>query len=47
MCEAVSGGEPACFAPVVLRGSVFDLEDDGAVAGARIVGLDVNGAPGR
>jgi hypothetical protein len=43
-CELVEGGEPACFAPVVIRGQVFDLVDDGAVEGAHVVALDVNGA---
>jgi hypothetical protein len=44
VCETVQGGEPACFAPVLVRGQVFDLADDAAVAGAHIVALDVNGA---
>jgi hypothetical protein len=44
VCEAVQGGEPACFAPVVVRGEVFDLADGEAVADANIVALDVNGA---
>ncbi len=43
-CEVVEGGEPACFAPVVVEGRVFDLGDDGAVAGARVVALDANNA---
>ena len=45
VCEEVAGGEPACFAPVVARGDVFDLGDDAPVAGARIVALDLNGTP--
>src|SRR5688572_10818430 len=44
VCEAVTDGAPACFAPVVLHGDVFDLGDDAAVAGARVVALDVNRA---
>lgn len=44
-CEYVEGGEPTCYAPVVVRGSVFDLSDSAAVAGAHVVALDVNGAP--
>lgn len=44
VCERVQGGEPTCLAPVVVRGQVFDLLDDSAVAGARIVALDINGA---
>lgn len=43
VCEEVSGGEPACFAPVTVRGKVFDLGTGAAVAGATIVGLDANG----
>lgn len=46
VCEVVDGQEePACFEPVVVRGQVFDLGDDSAVAGARIVGLDANSSP--
>ncbi len=44
-CEVVTGGEPACFAPLVVRGEVFDLADDRAIDGARVVALDVNGSP--
>jgi hypothetical protein len=45
VCEVVEGGEPACFAPLVVRGRVFNLADDAAIEGARVVGLDPNGAP--
>lgn len=49
VCEVVSdGGEElgsACFAPLVVRGEVFDLGDDAPITGARVVALDVNGAP--
>jgi hypothetical protein len=44
-CERVEGGAPACFDPVVLRGTVFDLATDGAIAEARVVALDANRAP--
>ena len=44
VCELVVDGEPACFAPLVLRGSVTDLADDSAVEAARVVALDANGA---
>lgn len=44
-CEVVTGGAAACFAPVVVRGDVFDLADDRAIDGARVVALDVNGSP--
>lgn len=45
VCEVVTGGEPACFAPLVMRGDVFDISNDGAIEGARVVALDVNGTP--
>jgi len=46
VCENVAGGgTPACFAPLVVRGRVFDLADDSAIAAARVVPLDENGAP--
>jgi hypothetical protein len=46
VCEVVDGQEePACFEPVLVKGNVFDLGDDTAVAGARIVGLDANSSP--
>jgi hypothetical protein len=45
VCESVNGeGEPACFAPVVIRGRVFDTADDSGIGGASIVALDVNGS---
>ena len=43
-CENVEGAEPACFAPVVVRGQVSDLLDGDAVGDANVVALDVNGA---
>ena len=45
VCELVGGGAPACFAPVVIAGRVFDLASGGPIAGARIVAVDANGAP--
>jgi len=44
-CEPVTGGTPACFDPVVVTGRVFELAGDAAVAGARVVAIDANGAP--
>ena len=44
-CELVPSGEAACFAPVMLRGDVFDLADNSGINNARVVALDVNGAP--
>ncbi|RLB56641.1 MAG: hypothetical protein DRJ42_02745 [Deltaproteobacteria bacterium] len=44
VCEEVVGGMPACFAPIELRGRVFDASTDVGIADATIVALDVNGA---
>jgi hypothetical protein len=44
VCEEVEGGEPSCFAPVVVRGHVFDTSNQDAVEGAHIVARDANGA---
>src|SRR5688500_14105541 len=45
VCENVEGSEtPACFQPVLVRGDVFDLADDAAIEGARVVAIDVNRA---
>ncbi len=45
VCERVQGGEPACADPVEVQGVVFRLSDDAGILGARVVPLDVNGAP--
>ncbi|APR84045.1 Hypothetical protein A7982_09394 [Minicystis rosea] len=42
VCEEVPGDYPACFPPVTLGGQVFDLATKTPIAGARIVGRDVN-----
>lgn len=42
VCEAVVGGEPACFDPIRVTGRVFDGATDVGIADARIVALDVN-----
>lgn len=44
VCEEVQGGDPTCFAPVVVRGQVFDATTDAGIAGASVVALDANGA---
>lgn len=44
VCEEVEGGEPACFAPLVLRGRVFDTTTDDGIEGARVVARDANDA---
>lgn len=45
VCEWAQGGGTLCAAPVVLRGDVFELGEELPVEGARVVALDVNGAP--
>jgi hypothetical protein len=45
VCEEVADGSPACFAPVVLRGNVFDRADDSGIEGATVVALDANRSP--
>jgi hypothetical protein len=44
VCERTTGGDPACFDPVVLKGMVLDLATDAGVEGARVVAKDANGA---
>jgi len=44
-CEEVIDAEPSCFAPVVLRGNVFDQADESGIEGATVVALDANRAP--
>lgn len=45
LCETVQGGSPACFAPVLVRGTVADLTSQALLNGARVVALDANRAP--
>jgi hypothetical protein len=44
-CELVAGAGAACFAPVVVAGTVTDPIGLASVAGARVVALDANRAP--
>jgi hypothetical protein len=44
VCEEVEGGKAACFAPLIVSGRVFDLSNDAAIEGARVVARDANGA---
>ena len=44
VCEEVEGGKAACFQPLVVSGRVFDLSNDAAIEGARVVARDANGA---
>ncbi len=43
VCEEVASGMPACFAPVQIRGRVFDAANDAAIAGATVIAVDANG----
>jgi hypothetical protein len=45
VCEEVVAGEPACFAPLVLRGNVFDQSGGGGIQGATVVALDASRVP--
>jgi len=42
VCEEVAGGEPACFAPILIKGRVFDALDESAIEGAHVVARDAN-----
>ncbi len=44
VCEAHPDGQARCVAPLVIRGRVLDALDDGAVEGALVQAVDVNGA---
>ena len=44
ICEEVMGGEPACFAPLFVRGRVLDARTLRGIAGARVLAVDANGA---
>lgn len=43
VCEAVEGAEPACFAPIVVRGAVLDLLDQDPIGEAIVVAVDEAG----
>jgi hypothetical protein len=44
VCESVEGGNSGCYPPVTVAGKVFDLADDSAIEGARVVARDANNA---
>jgi hypothetical protein len=44
-CEEVVGGQPACFEPVVVTGTVSDLSTAAPLGGSRVVALDQDRAP--
>ncbi len=44
VCEHVTGGTVACFAPLLVRGHVLDALDRHGIANARVLALDANGA---
>ena len=43
VCAAVVGAEPACFAPVEIKGRIFDAVDGTGVSAASIEALDARG----
>ena len=45
VCEEVIDAGSDCFAPVLMRGKVFELANGTAIEGATVVALDVNRAP--
>ena len=45
VCERITGGPPACTAPLQVEGTVTDATDASPITGARVIALDVNGAP--
>ena len=44
VCEEVPGGNSGCFAPVHVKGSVFDLASKAPIADARVVARNANNA---
>lgn len=44
VCETVAGAEPKCFAPVSVKGKVFDTTNQAGVEGAHVVARDANEA---
>ncbi len=45
VCEAAQSGSPACFAPVLVRGTVADLASGALLNDAHVVALDANRVP--
>jgi hypothetical protein len=45
VCAPVQNGTPACFAPVVVQGTVADITNSALLNDARVVALDANRAP--
>jgi len=46
VCERIEGeDEPGCFAPLVVRGRVFDLDSNGGIAAARVDAEEAGGRP--
>lgn len=44
VCEPVQGGNSACFAPIYVKGMVFDLATKAPIEGAHVVARDANNA---
>jgi hypothetical protein len=42
VCEQVTGAEPKCFAPVSVKGKVFDTTTGAGIEGAHVVARDAN-----
>lgn len=42
VCEQVQGGEPKCFAPVSVKGKVFDTTTNAGIEAAHVVARDAN-----
>lgn len=42
VCETVAGAEPKCFAPVSVKGKVFDTTTQAGIEGAHVVARDAN-----
>ena len=45
VCETVQSGTPACFSPVLVRGTVSDLSSGAMLDAARVVAVDPSRAP--
>lgn len=44
VCEPVQGGNSTCFAPIYVKGMVFDLATKAPIEGAHVVARDANNA---
>lgn len=44
VCEPVQGGQPKCFPPVMIQGTVFALSTSSPIPDARVIAIDGNGS---